>query len=216
MSRSASCDPVCLSNSRIAVARMHPGLSSPIRAPRPPAGTVATEGTAGDNSRMRRDLFLFDEATSVDGWAAIDDRVMGGVSRSRLRHEPDGHAVFEGELSLEQDGGFASVRSRPLEPGLPPAAAYLLEVRGDGKRYRLSVRTEEAVDGVSYQAAFETTSGAWTLVRLPVSGFAARFRGRTVTGAPPLDPVRVSQLGLMIADRQAGRFALAIRSIRSE
>jgi len=165
---------------------------------------------------MQRVLFLFDEATSVDGWSAVDDRVMGGVSRSRLRHDPAGHAVFEGELSLEQGGGFASVRSPPLQPGLPATAAYLLEVRGDGKRYRLSVRTEEAFDGVSYQADFGTTSGAWTLVRLPVSGFGARFRGRSVTGAPPLDPVRVSQLGLMIADRQAGRFALAVRSIRPE
>jgi NADH dehydrogenase [ubiquinone] 1 alpha subcomplex assembly factor 1 len=165
---------------------------------------------------MPGDLFHFEEAASVEGWSAVDDRVMGGVSRSRLRHDPAGHAVFEGELSLEQGGGFASVRSGPLEPGLPATAAYLLEVRGDGKRYRLSVRTEEAVDGVSHQASFETTPGAWILVRLPVAGFAARFRGRTVTGATPLDPARASQLGLMIADRQAGRFALAIRSIRPE
>jgi len=37
-----------------------------------------------------------------------------------------------------------------------------------------------------------------------------------VPGAPPLDPARVRQIGLMIADRQAGPFALAVRSIRAE
>jgi hypothetical protein len=59
---------------------------------------------------------------------------MGGVSHSRLRHDAAGHAVFEGVVSLENNGGFASVRSRPLDLGVPGAANYSLEVRGDGKR----------------------------------------------------------------------------------
>jgi len=69
---------------------------------------------------------------------------------------------------------------------------------------------------VNYQAAFKAPEGTWTLVRLPRSGFLPTFRGRSVPGAPPLDPARVRQIGLMIADRQAGSFALALRSIRVE
>jgi hypothetical protein len=42
------------------------------------------------------------------------------------------------------------------------------------------------------------------------------FRGRVVATAPPLDPGRVRQVGLMIADRQAGAFRLAVRSISAE
>ena len=56
------------------------------------------------------ELFDFSDPRSVEAWRAIDDRVMGGVSRSRLRHERAGHAVFEGEVSLALNGGFASVR----------------------------------------------------------------------------------------------------------
>jgi len=162
------------------------------------------------------ELFRFESAVSVADWSAIDDGVMGGVSRSRLRHDPAGHAVFEGIVSLEHDGGFASVRSRPLDLRAPGAVNYLLEVRGDGKRYKLNLRTDDAFDGVNYQAAFEAPPDAWTLVRLPVSGFHPTFRGRSVPGAPRLDPARVQQMGLMIADRQAGPFALALRSIRAE
>jgi hypothetical protein len=33
---------------------------------------------------------------------------------------------------------------------------------------------------------------------------------------PPLDPARVRQIGLLIADRQTGAFALALRSLRVE
>jgi hypothetical protein len=84
---------------------------------------------------------------------AIDDAVMGGVSASRLRYDPAGHAVFEGVVSLDSNGGFASVRSRRGELGTPGAVSYVLEVRGDGKRYKLNLRTDDAFDGVSYQAA---------------------------------------------------------------
>lgn len=165
---------------------------------------------------MARELFRFDSATTVVGWAAIDDRVMGGVSASRLRYDPAGHAVFEGTVSLERNGGFASVRSRPLDLGSPGATACLLEARGDGRRYKLNLRTDDAFDGVNYQAAFEAPKGTWTLVRLPLSGFHPTFRGRRVPGAPPLDPARVRQAGLMIADGQAGSFALGLRSIKVE
>jgi hypothetical protein len=165
---------------------------------------------------MARELFRFDTPASVTDWSAVDDVVMGGVSHSSLRHDPAGHAVFEGEVSLERNGGFASVRTRPLALGTPGALAWVLEVRGDGRRYTFNLRTDDGFDGLSYKAGFEAPPGAWTALRLPVSAFSPSFRGRDVPGAPPLDPARVRQLGLMIADRQAGRFTLAVRSMRTE
>jgi len=165
---------------------------------------------------MARELFSFESAVSVADWSAIDDRVMGGVSRSRLLHDPAGHAAFEGVVSLEHNGGFASVRSGPMDLGVPAAITYVLEVCGDGKRYKLNLSTDDTFDGVNYQVVFEPPAGTWTSVRLPLSGFRPTFRGRSVPGAPTLDPARVRQIGLMIADRQAGRFALALRSIRVE
>jgi len=162
-------------------------------------------------------MFDFSHASVVSGWSAIDDSVMGGVSASRLRHAPEGHAVFEGTVSLERNGGFASVRSRPQALGVGSAAHYIIEVRGDGKRYRLNLRTDDAFDGVNYQAAFDApASDGWTTVTLPVERFVPSFRGRPVPSAPPLDPARVRQAGLMIADRQSGPFALAVRTLRSE
>ena len=165
---------------------------------------------------MPRTLFSFDSALSVTDWSAIDDTVMGGVSGSRLRHDPAGHAVFDGIVSTEHGGGFASVRSRAMDLGVAWAVGYVLDVCGDGKRFKLNLRTDDAFDGVNYQAAFATPVGNWTLLRLPVSAFRPTFRGRSVPGAPPLDPARVRQIGLMIADRQAGSFALALRSISAE
>ena len=161
---------------------------------------------------MMQTLMRFDSAESVAGWSAIDDGVMGGLSRSRLRFDPAGFAVFEGAVSLENNGGFASVRSSKERLGVALVQAYTAEVCGDGRRYKLNLRTEDEVDAVNYQASFEAPAGQWLPVLIPVAQFRPTRRGRILAG-PVLDTSRVCHAGLMIADRQAGRFRLAIRSL---
>lgn len=158
-------------------------------------------------------LFDFAAPAEVDAWAPIDDRVMGGISRSRLRHDPAGHAVFEGTVSLERNGGFASVRSPPAARGKAGAQSCILEVLGDARRFKLNLLTADTFDGLNYQAGFATEGNDWQTLHLALKTFRATFRGREVPGAPALDPAGIRQVGLMIADRQEGAFALAIRRI---
>lgn len=158
-------------------------------------------------------LFDFTDPTAALAWRAIDDRVMGGCSRSTLRHDPAGHAVFEGTVSLERNGGFASVRSSPGDRGHPDAVACLIELRGDPKRFKLALLTDDGFDSPQYQAGFEPQGSGWQTLRLPLADFRASFRGRDVPGAPPLDPGRIRQVGLLIAARQHGPFMLHVRRI---
>lgn len=157
-------------------------------------------------------LFDFADPNAVTGWSPIDDRVMGGVSSSRLRHDRAGHAVFEGTVSLERNGGFASVRSAPADRGWPGAQACFIEARATGQRFKLNLLTDDGLDSIHYQAGF-APSACWQTLSFPLSAFRATFRGRAVPGAPPLDPARIRQVGLLIAERQAGTFALEVRRI---
>ncbi len=150
---------------------------------------------------------------SVEPWLPVNDRVMGGCSSGRLRHDAAGFAVFEGVVSPDNGGGFASLRHPSLALGSAATRAYRLEVLGDGKRYKWNLRTDQTFDGVQYQAEFQPPPGQWTTVDLPVAACQARFRGRAVAGAPALEPERVRQVGLMVADRQWGPFALCVRRI---
>ena len=84
---------------------------------------------------------------------------------------------------------------------------------GDGKWYKMNLRTEDTFDGVNYQAEFQPQAGQWIEVRVPLSAFVPNFRGRPVPGAPTLNPALVRQVGLMIAGKQAGPFRLCVRRI---
>jgi hypothetical protein len=165
---------------------------------------------------MAQDLFRFDSPRSIEAWSPVDDAVMGGVSFSRLRYDDAGYAVFEGRVSLENNGGFASVRSAPADLGAANVRGYMLEARGDGKRYKLNLRTDDFFDGINYQAVFDAPAGTWATIHLPLAQFHASCRGRPVPGAPALDPRRVRQAGLLIGDRQTGDFSLSVRTIRAE
>jgi len=161
---------------------------------------------------MTLSVFRFDAPESVAGWRAIDDAVMGGVSSSAISYVSKGGAVFSGSVSLANNGGFASVRSPSFVlPG--SGGAFLLTVRSDGKRYKFTVRTDAAFDGVSYQAAFQPLPGERVVVRLAAADFLPKWRGRNVDNAPQLDPARARQFGLLIADRQAGAFRLEVAAI---
>jgi hypothetical protein len=162
---------------------------------------------------MRHVLFDFTEASAVQGWRAIDDRVMGGISRSSLQHDPAGHAVFQGTVSLQRNGGFASVRSSPADRGQIGAPCCRVEVRGDPKPFKLSLFTDDGFDSVNYQTTFTPARSSWQTLDLPLSEFHPTFRGRAVPGAPPLEPARIRQVGLMIAAGQEGPFELHIRAI---
>jgi hypothetical protein len=111
---------------------------------------------------------------------------MGGVSASHMRHDPAGHGVFAGEVSLENNGGFASVRALAEVPETAVGAlACLLEVRGDGRRYKFNLRTDGGFDGITHQASFQPPAGEWAVVRLPLEGFVATWRGRPASAEPP-------------------------------
>lgn len=162
---------------------------------------------------MEYTLIDFSRPDAVLPWLAIDDRVMGGASRSRMRHDAAGHAVFEGEVSFDNGGGFASVRNAEFVIEPPDVGALLLEVRGDGRRYKLNLRTDDGFDGINYQSAFEPPAGEWAVITLPLADFVPTFRGRALTDSPPLDATNVRQIGLLIGDRQRGVFALAVRRV---
>ena len=176
-------------------------------------------GEQRDENAGQHDVGQYDaeqyDAEQYDTWQSIDDVVMGGVSTSEFHIKHDGVAIFEGSVSLEQGGGFASVSSPPTALDLDGFSGLEVRVRGDGQRYRLRLRTDVGADTVAYQAVLTTQDGTWQTEKLPFDAFKARYHGQPVPEAPPLDASSITSFGLLIADGQAGPFRLEVDWIRA-
>ena len=109
-------------------------------------------------------------------WSIVNDGVMGGRSTSKMEISEDGSALFQGIVSLENNGGFASTRAAFQSLNLSGYAGVILRVRGDGRRYQLRFRTDDTSDGVAYRAAFDTSSGEWLELKIRFADFQASFR----------------------------------------
>lgn len=155
-------------------------------------------------------LVDFGDEGALETWYAVNDVVMGGRSSSEVVRSAAGFCAFEGRLSLENNGGFASVRSPVASAGWDKVEKLSLTFRGDGKQYKLRLRTDDGFDGANHEVKFSTAMGVWTTKEFRLEDFRAVWRGRTVKNAPKLRFEDVRQVGLMISDKQAGSFRLEV------
>jgi monofunctional biosynthetic peptidoglycan transglycosylase len=179
-------------------------------------GSLFLSANARPTEPAMRMLMQFDSQPSEPRWIAVNDGVMGGRSIGGPAIA-GGMLEFTGTLSLANNGGFSSVRSVGRDFDLSDATAVVLRVRGDGRRYQLRLATDARYRGltVSYGASFDTTAGKWMEVRVPLASLEPSVRGTRLQG-PPLDPAHVHEIGLLIADKREGAFALAVDWIAVE
>lgn len=165
---------------------------------------------AEDGDRV---LFKFDKPESGKPWQTVNDGVMGGRSDGRFKINDDKKMEFFGVLSLENNGGFASVRARGAKLDLQKGDSIIARVRGDGREYNFNLYVPRSFGGFSYRQSFKTKKGEWIDVRLPVEKFVATFRGRVFPNEK-LDPSKVSGLGILLGDKKGGPFKLEVESIK--
>lgn len=159
-------------------------------------------------------LFDFRAPGTFEQWFTANDDAMGGVSESEITPFGDGFCRFSGNVSLECYGGYASIRTKPLEQSLEDFSGVIFLVRGDGKKYRF-VTSDNFFEGISHQAEFRTDKGAWQEIRVPFENFRATLRGEDLLGVPPVSSGIIRQVGFLISDRQDGPFTLDIRWVRA-
>lgn len=138
-------------------------------------------------------------------WGALDDVVMGGVSESMFQVDPTGNeyggpsGLFKGVVSTANNGGFTSIRTKnfSVPEDLSAYDGIELRVKGDGRLYKLILRTSADWDTVGYTASFDTVKDQWHTIKIPFSSLRPIFRARTVVDASPFDPSNIISLQLM-------------------
>ena len=118
-------------------------------------------------------------------------------------------------MSLENRGGFASIRSKSSELGLQKGDQLVVRVRGDGRQYFLNLHVPTKRMAFSYRASIDTEADQWQEITIPLSEFYGTSFGRRVSDAK-LNPEEINSLGFLIADKQDGPFNLEIDWIKVE
>jgi len=162
---------------------------------------------------IEKDIYLFDfnQQSNENSWRIVDDVVMGGRSQGEFSVTKEGHGNFSGNVSLENNGGFSSLRHSLEEVDCSQYQNFVLRIKGDGKKYQFRVKSTTS-DYHSYIYEI-TTTGEWEEIKIPFDKMYPAFRGRTLD-MPNYPGKRASEVAFLIGNKKPQKFELLIDNIK--
>ncbi|NEW79409.1 MAG: CIA30 family protein [Gelidibacter sp.] len=155
-------------------------------------------------------IFDFNKESDISDWKIVNDAVMGGRSSSKFYLNEAGHGVLTGAVSLENNGGFSSVRFRFKQKNIKGYEKVILRLKGDGKRYQFRAKTKKE-DQQAYISYFETTE-EWQTIEIMLSELSPTFRGRKLN-MPNYPAEELEEVAFMIGNKVNENFQLVIDKI---
>ena len=162
------------------------------------------------SSLSNKIIFDFNTNSSINNWIIVDDVVMGGRSSGDFELNKEGNGVFSGSISLENNGGFSSVRYRFEKLILEKFKTIVLKIKGDGKNYQFRIKHKSS-DYASYITSF-SSSGEWQEIEIPIKSMYPSFRGRKLDESN-FNHEFIEEITFLIANKQNEDFKLLIDKI---
>lgn len=156
-------------------------------------------------------LFDFTLGSDISDWRTVDDTVMGGVSAGTFSLSEEGHGLYQGSVSLDNNGGFSSLRYRMPSIRIEGNTKAVLRLRGDGKTYQFRTKTAD-YDRHSYVSNFQT-SGEWEEIEIELHGMKPRWRGRRLD-MEDYPAEMLSEIAILIGNKKEEDFRLELDWIK--
>tara|TARA_R110000744_G_scaffold19589_4_gene51601 strand:- start:1080 stop:1616 length:537 start_codon:yes stop_codon:yes gene_type:complete len=158
-------------------------------------------------------IFDFNKDSNIKEWRIVNDGVMGGLSVGSFTLSADGHGVFKGEISLENNGGFSSVRYQFDKLRVTKESYISIKLKGDGKKYQFRVK-DDSNNYYSYITTFRT-SGEWEEIKISLKDMYPSFRGRKLD-LPNFSKDYIEEIAFLIGNKKTENFILLIDEIALE
>lgn len=155
-------------------------------------------------------LFDFKKNDTPDNWKIVNDLVMGGFSNSSIKKNKDGYGLFNGHVSLKNNGGFAMTQYDFETLETKSYSKFVLKVKGDEKTYQFRVK-DKREDSHSYIAKFKT-SNSWQTIEIPFSNMYPTYRGRLLD-MDNYSGNQMEMVAFLIGNKQEEDFNLTIDTI---
>ena len=167
------------------------------------------------SSKMPQNIELLNSAImkTSDQWRIVNDGVMGGLSSSKAVVNDD-KIIFNGNVSLENNGGFASLRSPVKDYDFSNFNGLEIRLKTDGKSYSISMKETSYFTGYFYTASFETKADEWMTIKLPFDQFKLYYFGRRMNSSSQIPLDKIKEISFLIGDKQEGDFIAEIDHIK--
>ena len=149
------------------------------------------------------DLINPKQNIGMQNWSIVNDDVMGGISKSKLLMNNENNLIFSGYLSLENNGGFSSVRHQFGNMDVSNYNKFIIRIKGDGKNYQFRVKSKLG-EYHSYKHEFSTNK-TWQTIEIPFKELVATFRGRLLN-MPSFGNKTLEEIGFLISNKKEEYF----------
>jgi hypothetical protein len=152
-------------------------------------------------------IFNFTPDSDISNWNIVDDVVMGGRSDGDFKINTEGHGEFKGKISLDNNGGFSSVRYYFESLNTNNYSKFVIRLKGDGKSYQFRVKNKRN-NRYSYIFKFDTTED-WQTLEIPFSEMYASFRGYQLD-LPNFKGDQMEEIAFLIGNKKVESFQILI------
>ena len=159
------------------------------------------------------DIVNPENSIGLKKWNIVNDDVMGGISKSYLSLNEENNLIFSGNVSLKNNGGFASTRMGLDRESLNGIRSFKIKFKGDGNMYKLRIRQNNR--RAAYSSNFKSVKEKWLEVNIPIDDFTPSWRGYSYSSYPAIETEKISSIGIQISDKQEGEFKLEIKYIKA-
>ena len=121
--------------------------------------------------------FDFGKKGSKNDWYVVNDSVMGGRSQSAVTFN-DESMIFKGKVSLENNGGFASLRSPYQKLNLQDYTGIRMRVKSEsGRKFQFLLEKKVPWYMPTYAHDFQIKKDEWAILEMPIKDFYERRIG---------------------------------------
>ncbi|MFK7948737.1 MAG: CIA30 family protein [Saprospiraceae bacterium] len=143
-------------------------------------------------------------------WQIVNDGVMGGRSQSTISFEKNS-MIFKGNVSLENNGGFASMRASFGEYDFSKYETMTMRFRGTARKFAVTMQKEAVFYLPNYKYFFTPNPDEWQTLEMKLTDFETYQMGRAIGGTvSEEDLTKIIRYGIILYDKKAGDFELEI------
>jgi NADH dehydrogenase [ubiquinone] 1 alpha subcomplex assembly factor 1 len=169
-------------------------------------------------------LFLLFSQTAMDinfgtesggsDWRATNDGVMGGRSEGRLSMR-ENSIFFEGYVSLENNGGFASFNGPYQDMDLSAYQSVSIRYRSKGQAFSMALAKDRRWWIPNYKYKLKENTEGWEVATFQLMDFKEYYMGEPTGNAIQESLLEdIIRMGFIAYNKKAGAFEFEIDYIR--